>query len=206
MAMDATVKQYEPTDTMFYRKNYQFFFYGLIGTVLVLLLAVGFVLYQLANRPIPEFYARMANGDSMRLQSFDSPNLLPETITRFASKAAVTAYTFNFVNFEEQIAQARPYFTEAGWADFRSSISGLANTIVERQLFISGVVVGQPVISNEGNLPGIGYTWRIQVPFLVTFKSSNDSTQRRYMVIVTMVKVPTSQNPQGIGIDQFVTK
>lgn len=206
MAMEAAAEKYIPKDNTFYRKYYAHFFYALMGVVVVLLAAVAFVLYQLANRPEPEFYARLATGEGMTLESFDAPNLLPQTITRFASKAAVTALTFDFVNYEAQINKARPFFTDAGWTVFRSSVSGLINTVVQGQLFVSGVVVGQPVISNEGEVPDRGYVWRVQVPFIVTYQSANTTYEKRYFIIVSMVKVPTSQNPQGIGIDQFMMR
>jgi intracellular multiplication protein IcmL len=66
-------------------------------------------------------------------------------------------------------------------------------------------VVGTPVISNQGPLPGTDYAWRVQIPFLVTYQSANVTTRRNYMVIVSIIRVSTIENPQGIGIDQFVT-
>jgi intracellular multiplication protein IcmL len=205
MAQDAIKDKIIPDDNSFYRDKYHYFFYALMGALALLLLAVGLVLYLVATRPLPVFVARQADGKTMKLISFTEPNLLPETIIRFASKAAVTTYTFNYVNYEEQLALARPYFTEAGWADFKASISGLAGSIVKNQLFVSGVVSAPPVISNQGPLPGKGYVWRVQIPFLLTYQSSTTSVKRKYFVIVTIVRVPTSVNPQGIGIDQFVT-
>jgi intracellular multiplication protein IcmL len=205
MAMDALKDKYVPQDNSFYRANYHLFFYAMMGALVGLLLVVGLVLFQLASRPLPVFMAKQSDGKTMELLSFDEPNLLPETIIRFASKAAVTTYTFNYVNYDSQLALARPYFTEAGWNDFKSSISGLVSTIAQNQLFVSGVVSGPPVISNQGPLPGKGYVWRVQVPFLLTYQSSNSTVKRKYFVIVTIVRVPTSVNPQGIGIDQFVT-
>lgn len=204
MALDAAKEKYIPKANNFYRDYYHYFFYAMMTAIFLLLIAVGLVLYQLANRPLPEFAAKQQDGNSMPLISFNEPNLLPDTILRFASKAAVTAYTFDFVNYEGQLAVARPYFTAAGWADFKASISKLVSTIVQNQLFVSGVVSGAPVISNQGPLPDKGYVWRVQIPFLVTYQSANTTTQSNYFVVLTIVQVPTSVNPQGIGIDQFV--
>lgn len=204
MALDAAKEKYIPKESNFYRDYYHYFFYLMMIIILLLLIIVALVLYQIANRPLPEFAAKQADNQSMSLISFDEPNLLPDTILRFASKAAVTAYTFDFVNFEKQLTLARPFFTEAGWADFNSSISRVVSTIVQNQLFVSGVVAGTPVISNQGPLPEKGYVWRVQIPFLVTYQSANTSSQRNYYVILTIIHVPTSVNPQGIGIDQFV--
>ncbi|HTM63393.1 MAG TPA: DotI/IcmL family type IV secretion protein [Gammaproteobacteria bacterium] len=206
MALDAAKEKYIPKENNFYRDYYHYFFYLMTAMFAFLLLAVMFVLYQIANRPLPEFAAKQPDGKTMELISFNEPNLLPDTIIRFASKAAVTAYSFDFVNYDQELSEVRPFFTSAGWSDFNASISNVIGTVVQNQLFVSGVVSGPPVISNQGLLPDTGYTWRVQVPFLVTYQSANTQSQRKYYVILTIVRVPTSINPQGIGIDQFVMR
>lgn len=205
MAMERVAEQYIPRDNAFFRQYYAYFLIGLMGLILVTLIVVGVVLYQMVHRPLPVFAAQQPDNQKMDLVPYEEPNLLSDTILRFASKATTIAYTFDFVNYQNQISLARPYFTDAGWKDFLSSISGLVDTIIKNQLFVTGVVVGTPIIVNQGPLPGIVYAWRVQIPFLATYQSANITTKRNYYVVVTLVRVPTSLNPQGIGIDQFVT-
>ncbi|HEU5282018.1 MAG TPA: DotI/IcmL/TraM family protein [Gammaproteobacteria bacterium] len=205
MSLDRVTEQYAPKENAFYQNYYLMVWMAFCLLVVLLLSVMGVLLYQTTHKPLPVFYAKQANGETMPLLPFQAPNQLSDTILRFASKAATIAYTFDFVNYQEQISLARPYFTSAGWNDFESSISGLVSTIVKNQLFVSGVVVGTPVISNQGPLPGTDYAWRVQIPFLVTYQSANVTTRRNYMVIVSIIRVPTIENPQGIGIDQFVT-
>src|SRR5262249_51683417 len=145
-------------------------------------------------------------GKRMTLTYFDEPNLLPDTILAWASKAATVSYTFDFVNASKQVAAARPFYTPDGWQDYLNSVNSVINTIVQNQLFVNGVVSGTPVISNQGPLPGKGYVWRIQIPFLVTYQSANLVTKRDFLVVISVVRVPTNVNPQGIGIDQFVMR
>jgi intracellular multiplication protein IcmL len=204
MAFQQTQDKYMPRDNHFYRDYYHYFIYGLMGAILLTFLTVGIVLYQIVHRPWPAFTARQVTGEEMLLTPFEEPNLLSDTLLRWASKAASTAYTFDFVNYEKEIIRVRPYFTDAGWADFRSAISGVLTTIVQNQLFVTGVVSGAPIISNQGPLPGKGYVWRVQIPFLVTYQSANTTTAAYYIVVVSIIRVPTSSNPQGIGIDQFI--
>jgi intracellular multiplication protein IcmL len=140
----------------------------------------------------------------MSLTAYHEPDLSPTTLIQWASKAAVAAYTFDFVNYNKQASLARPYFTEAGWNDYVRSISGLIQTIKQNQLLVNGVVSGTPVISNQGNLTGRGYVWRIQMPFLVTYQSSDGTSKKPFNVTLSIVRVPTWENPGAIGIDQFV--
>lgn len=193
-----------PDDNDFYRLHYHQVLLLLIGMFVLLLLAVFLVAYQINYRPLPIFYAKQPNGQQMELKPFVEPNFLPDTLSRWASKAVTTAYTFDFANYEKQIELAKPYFTSLGWQDYLRSVDVLIKTIVQNQLLVTGVVSGPPFISNQGPLPGKGQVWRIQVPFLVTYQSANTTSKLNFIVVVTIVKVPPATNPQGIGIDQFV--
>ena len=190
----------------FYRDKYNSLIYVLIGEIVILLLLVSFVLYQIFHRPLPVFIAATPKGQQMQLTASLEPNLLANTLLKWASNAAVAAYTYNFDanEYKQQLALIRPYFTDAGWQSYQSSIRGLINTIFQNQLAVNSVVSGTPVISNQGEFPGHGYTWRIQIPFLVTYLSSEQTRREAYTVTLTIVKVPTYINPAGIGIDQFI--
>lgn len=204
MAISTLEKKFSARENNFFARYYAYFLWGLMSGVLGLLVMLLMVTFQLTHRPLPAFKAVAPNEQQMNLAAFQEPNLLPETILRFASKAATVAYTFDLYNYENQLSAARPYFTEQGWRDYLGSVKGLLQTIVKNQLFAYGVVSGTPVISNQGEYPGKGYTWRVQIPFLVTYASASASSTKSYYVVLTLVRVPTSVNPQGIGVDQFL--
>ncbi len=188
-----------------YRNHYNKMIYALLAAAIILLGMVIFVLYQVSHRPLPRFIAVTSDGkQQMDLIAATEPNLLSSTLLTWANKAAVAAYTFDFVNYNKEMALARPYFTDAGWADYQSSVAKLIKTITQNQLFVNGVVSGPVVISNQGELPSIGYAWRVQMPFLVTYQSAQSSSHDSFTVLMTIVKVSTSKNPAGIGIEQFI--
>lgn len=202
--MSTTRQENEDTDYQWYVEYYHYFIYLLLACIGLILALLVLIVYQIHHRPLPQFSAVALNGQEMQIVAANEPNLLPDTLIRWASKAAVAAYTFDFVNYNKQAALARPYFTDAGWADYSASIRGLIQTIRQNQLLVNGVVSGAPVISNQGYLEGQGYVWRIQIPFLVTYQSSDGISKKSYTVSITIAKVPTWENPAGIGIDQFV--
>lgn len=194
-------------NNLFYRLHYHHIILGLIISIFIMVGIVAFVLYQTSHRPLPNFFALQANGQNMQLQSHDLPNLLPETILNWAMKAATIAYTYDFNNYNVQLTTARPYFTQAGWDGYQQSVSGLIDTVTKNKLFVNGVVAGAPVISNEGPLGDAEYAWEVQIPFLVAYQSASEVPyQRNYFVVLTIVRVPTSDNPQAIGIDQFIMR
>lgn len=190
----------------FFYKYYQSFVYGLIVSLFILLIMVIIVLYQVFHRPIPIFEAISSDNKHLSLSAFKEPNYLPGTILRWASKAAVASYNFDFVNYNTQIYNAAPFYTDAGWSAYRSSINALISDVVARKIFVNSVVSGPPVIALQGIFPGRGYTWQIQMPFLVTYQSAENVTRESYYVLMTVVKVPTTTDPTGIGIDQFVMR
>ncbi len=190
----------------FYRMHSQKVLIVLIICLIFMLIMVGVLLYQLKNRPVPPFVAVSPDGQKMILKSYNDPNLLSSTLIKWASKAAVAAYTYDFYNYPKQLALAQPYFTEAGWVSYRQSIQGLIDTITTNKLFVNGVVSAPPVISNQGSLGDYDRVWRIQIPFLVTYQSSENTTNSSYMVTLMIVKVPTTENPAAIAIDQFVMR
>ena len=101
----------------FYRDRFGSIIWAIVIVIVILLMLIGFVVYQLFHRPLPRFYAVSANGQQMELSAFDEPNLYSSTLITWASKAAVAAYTFSFANYDTQLLIARPYFTDAGWTD-----------------------------------------------------------------------------------------
>jgi intracellular multiplication protein IcmL len=204
MALEDVKQLYTAKNNDFYRNHYHHILMALIALSMLMIIVVSIVFYQAMNRPLPQFNAVEPDGKSMLLIPYEAPNLLPDTILRWASKAATVAYTFNYVGYNAQLKAARPYFTDDGWQDYMNSVNRLINTVIQNQLFINGVVSGAPVISNQGELPGKGYVWRVQIPFLVTYQSANTVTKKNFYVVISIVRVPTSQNQQGIGIDQFL--
>lgn len=192
--------------SQFYRNYFQALVILLIIVIFVILTMVFVVLYQIYNRPLPEFSAFTPNNQKMVLTSFNEPNLLPSTLLRWGSKGAVASYSFDFVNYKAQMMEAALYFTAAGWADYQSSLSSLIDQIIQKQLFVNGVVSGDPIISNQGPLPGRGYVWRLQIPFLVTYQTAEALKKQRFLVSMTVVKIPTNIDPTGIGVDQFVMR
>src|SRR3990167_10075941 len=114
----------------FYSRYYHHVLITIIVLIILLMCALGVVLYQLFNRPLPLFYAVEANGSKMELTAYQEPNLQPDTIIRFATKAATAAYTFDFVNYIAQVNAVEQYFTSSGFEDYVASIRGLLSTIV----------------------------------------------------------------------------
>ncbi len=187
-----------------YYQNLPRMMLGLLASIVLLLVLSLIVFYEVMHRPLPTFTAKSNKGAMLSLVAHDSPNLMSTTLLQWASKATVAAYTFDFVNYDKQIANSRRYFTATGWRDYQLSVKPLIESIVQKQLFVNGVVYAPPVIANQINLGDGRQTWEIQLPFLVTYQSAEKITRNTFLVRLTVTRVPTSTQPTGIGIEKFV--
>jgi len=192
-------------DVSFYNKRFPQLLFSLCLAIVFLILFALIVLYQVLHRPYPSFHGETISGEQRELMPHSDANLLPSTILNWASKAAVAAYTFSFdPNFAaKQLALSRPYFTVDGWDNYKSSVAGVIQDVTNKQLVVTGVVSGAPVIASQGD-NGSGYIWHLQLPFLVTYQASDAIQISYYLILMDVVKVPASENPSGIGINRFV--
>jgi intracellular multiplication protein IcmL len=186
----------------FYRDYSHLMIYILIIAILSLLFMVCAVFYQVTHRPLPVFAAESPDGKTMALTPYNEPDLVPGNLLKWASKAVVAAYTFDFVNYDKELGLARPYFTSSGWQAYQAAIAPVIQRVRKEQLTVNGIVSGAPVISNQGDLNG-QYTWRLQIPFLATYQSADQTRPKNYFILLTVIKMPTSISPQGVGIDNF---
>lgn len=170
---------------------------GLVGGLFLLVFAV--LLWQVNHRQRPAFFAVEPGGERMQLVPHEDPGQQSANLLSWASRAAVAAYTFNFVNYEKQAAIARQYFTDAGWADYQESLRNLVKKIVGSQLFVNGVVSDPPVIALADE-----QGWDIQIPFLVTYQSADQTSRKNFLVRMRVVRVSTLASRYGVGIDGFV--
>lgn len=195
-----------PKDTTFYRDNYAKVIYGVMIAMVFMQILMIITIYQVTNRPLPSFQAKDPEGKTLPLVSFDEPNLLPETIIRFASKVAVGAYTYDFNDAAQRLSKLESNFTPGGWIAFKDAARESIKTVQRAKVLVNAVVSDPPVISNEGELEGLGYSWRVQVPVLISYTGGDRVKKSKQVIILTLVKIPTTENPQGIGIAQFETR
>jgi len=186
-------------DNAFYRQWTPLFYWVFLWLFVVLILFSGVFFWQLSHRKLPSMAAISPKGIRLWLVAHQDPSFTPEVLLQWASKAAVTAYTFDFVNYEKQSALAREWFTRSGWQDYQASLVTLLQTIASRQLFVNSVVSAPPVIALTD-----ASGWSVQLPFLVTYQSSDKMTRKNFLVKMSIVKVPTSINPTGMGVSGFV--
>lgn len=203
MAQDALTAVY--TRNIFYKKGQRkVTAIFLLSFVINILLA--YLLVNIAkNPPAPRYFPISLNGRVMPLYPLSQPNQTDELMLKWAGQAAVAAFTYNYVNYREELQASSGFFTAEGWQLFLSALkqSNNLDAIQAKKLIVSAVPISPPVILKKG-LVDNRFTWRVQMPILVTYQSATEYTQQNNMVTMMITRVSTLNSPRGIGISQFV--
>jgi len=189
----------------FYRDNYR----RLVGALLILLVAIimliGTVLYQIMNRPEPRYFATTVDGRIMQLFPLSEAMLSPGELLQWAHRAAIAAYTYNFVSYRDAMQQLQNQFTPDGWRYYEDALRVSRNLemVIAKKLVVSAVATGTPVILDQAVIDG-RYSWKVQIPLLVSYQSPNEQTQKPVIAMMIISRVPTVDMPKGIAIVSFV--
>ncbi|MES2998457.1 MAG: type IVB secretion system apparatus protein IcmL/DotI [Pseudomonadota bacterium] len=189
----------------FYRDNYRKVVTALLFSFFIVLILAGALFYIVTHPPEPRYFATSDDGRIVPLIPFEQPNLTDSALLEWANTAAAAAYSYNFVNYRQALQQAADYFTPEGKQMFFSAIKSSNNlqAVIAKKLIVSSVATGVPVVLEQGLMAG-RYTWKVQIPMLITFQSASQFSQQAVTVTMLIVRVSPLESPRSIGIAQFI--
>jgi intracellular multiplication protein IcmL len=189
----------------FYKDSQRRVILALLISILINLVLAFMVVYMVTHPPAPKYFATSINGRVTPLIPTDMPNQSDSSVLQWANQAAIAAFTYNFVNYREELQSASGFFTGEGWTQFLGALqqSNNLDSVKAKKLVVSAVATKAPVIMQKGLLNGV-YSWRVQMPILVTYQSASEFTQQNNYVTMLITRVSTLNSPKGIGISQFV--
>lgn len=169
---------------------------------ILLILSIGYIFL---NPPTPRYFATSINGRITPLFPLTEPNQSDSAVLQWANQAATAAFTYNFVNYRTELQASSGFFTADGWTQFLNALkeSNNLDAVKAKKLIVSAVATRAPVILQKGKLNG-RYSWRVQMPVLVTYQSASEFSQQTNVVTMLITRVSTLNSPRGIGIAQFV--
>ncbi len=160
----------------------------------------------MAHQPEADYFQVSPDGRIIPIYPLAAPMVSDAALLQWANQAAVAAYTYSFATYRKELQDASEYFTPRGWKDFETALQSSHNleTIVTKKLVVTAVATGAPVILDRGVLNN-HYSWKVQMPLLVTYESASATTQQLILVTMLITRVSTLNVPKGIAIAQFVT-
>jgi intracellular multiplication protein IcmL len=169
-------------------------FFSIFLLSVSIFLSSGIVVAQ--NFPDKPSHEKIANASTKPVNEEIS-------VLVWANKAAVSAYSYNFLNYKQQLDIASQYFTPEGWKQFKAALVASKNleAVVKKKLVVSAVAAGSPIITHQGMENG-KYTWYVQMPLLVTWQSANAQTQSN--LIINMGIIKTSDKKRDYALESFI--
>ncbi|KTC85952.1 MULTISPECIES: type IVB secretion system apparatus protein IcmL/DotI [Legionella] len=189
----------------FYRDGQRKIIFALLFSVLINFILASLLVYMLTHPPAPKYFATSISGRITPLYPLDEPNQSDSAVLQWANQAAIAAFTYNFVNYRDELQASSGFFTSDGWTQFLNALqqSNNLDAVKAKKLIVSAVATRAPIILQKGLLNGV-YSWRVQMPILVTYQSASEFSQQNNVVTMLITRVSTLNSPRGIGIAQFV--
>ena len=189
----------------FYRDGQRKTMITLIISILVNFVLASLLVYMITHPPAPKYFATSINGRITPLYPLNEPNQSDSAVLQWANQAAIAAFTYNFVNYRDELQASSGFFTADGWSQFLTALqqSNNLDAVKAKKLIVSAVATRAPIILQKGILNG-RYSWRVQMPILVTYQSASEFSQQNNVVTMLLTRVSTLNSPRGIGISQFV--
>lgn len=140
-------------------------------------------------------------------RNYNTDNPTAVQVLVFANEAAVSAYSYNFVTYQQNLQTASHYFTPKGWKDFQNALikSGNLKAIIDKKMVVSAVAISSPVILDEGIING-KYTWVVQIPMLVNYQTAWESHTQKVIIKLNVVKIPAYIGMRGLGVETFLAQ
>lgn len=189
----------------FYKDSQRKVLLALLVAIAVNLILASMLIFVISHPPAPKYFATSINGRITPLFPLNEPNQSDSAVLQWANQAAIAAFTYNFVNYRDELQASSGFFTADGWDQFLTALqqSNNLDAVKAKKLIVSAVATRAPIILQKGILNG-SYSWRVQMPLLVTYQSASEFTQQNNVVTLLITRVSTLNSPRGIGISQFV--
>lgn len=181
---------------------------GLIASSI--LLAV--VIYAWVNFPKYTTVQTVDNSVICEISPESNPLLTDVAIEDFAKNAVLSAYSFDYVDYRNQInVSTTRYFTTDGRAAFNRALrsSGSLDHIVNNNLIMKAHATQGPQIEEKG-LDQFGKPfWIVRMPIRTEFYTGSSNPVDREQFIA-QVRIVTAQrdafNPRGLGVHSLTLR
>lgn len=102
--------------------------------------------------------------------TLDEPHRTPRELGIWVSQSVSEVLTFDSAHFDEQLKKAEPYFSPAGYNEFKNYLqqAELKNTLMNGNLKANVIVEQLPLLLNSGAVGGV-FRWLYEVPVTISY-------------------------------------
>ena len=169
------------------------------------LTAFAFAGYVWLHSTVYVTVAATPDGRLVPLTPLDEPIMSDAALRNWTVAAVTEAFTLGHHDWRLRLAAVRESFTDAGYESFLEELneSLFLDRLRDNLQVASAVAQGAPVVTDTRYFRGrLG--WVVEFPILVTFAAGARSVSQDLIARVLVMRVPLSERPAGIGIEQLI--
>lgn len=189
---------------------------------ILLILSIALIISVIGNIamfPNPPRYRYLpigTNGVVLPQVPMTESNHDDKFVVDWTVDAVTRLYSFDFLNYREQLQDARKNLTTTGWDSFQKSMRDSNNfeAILGNSFVLTAVPTGAGKVVKTGLLND-RYTWKVVFPMLISYRSSSKDTPGgnhsdgriitdTLNMTVTVTRVGVFLNETGLGIKSIV--
>lgn len=164
----------------------------------------GFVVWDLAHRPVPVRYFEAVDGQLVQTVPTTEPMLSDSAILTGAEQVLLSAYNMNYRDTRMRMQEAARWFTPEGYAAYQKSLIGSGDiaSMKAKLLIMNIVLAGTPILDQKGPIDGAAGTWawKVQIPVQLTFQSLSYERGHRFLVTMIILRVNNVATPRGWAV------
>ena len=155
--------------------------------------------------PSPDYFPVGISGHVVSIVPLDEANQSDDAVLQWSSQAAMASFSYSYVDYRDELQASSQFFTADGWGQFLHALAASNNldAVKAKSMVVSAQLTNPPTILKKELINRL-FSWRIEVPVLVTYQNDTQYTQQYNMVNILITRVPILNAPRGIGIEQLV--
>ena len=149
--------------------------------------------------------AATPDGRVIEMTPLDERIMSDAALRNWTVASVTEAFTLGHHDWRARLAAVRERFTDAGYDSYVASLeeSLFLARLRDNLQVAAAVAQGAPVITATHIFDGRA-AWSIEFPLLVTFQAGRRKFHQDLLAKVLVMRVPLSDRPTGIGIQQLV--
>lgn len=175
--------------------------------IIIFCLVVVNLYFVTSYKPQDSYFAEtVEDARKIPLAGLPYPNVNQAALLTWATDAATSSLTFGFHDYEERLGAIRPFFTQVGWADFRTAMTKskiIENAVSKRQLYTA--IPRAPATVIYQGLDKGKFVWVVEVQLLITIRSGGVTKSEPQNIRMMVVRAPTNELAAGIGIELWLS-
>jgi intracellular multiplication protein IcmL len=178
----------------------------ILAAALLVIMPFMYFLGWEATHPDRQYFAS-DNGRIFPMIPLSQPYRKPADVIQYAKENVTRSFTMDFLNWRQQLEDARQGYTREGFKSFLDSLkgSGVLDTVREKRMNMSSSV-GTGVLAKEYAENGC-YVWIVEFPIEIKLAGqTSELAPQRFLGTVRIERVSTLDSIEGISIGQLITK